>query len=43
MVLVEKKSDTESSKLVLYSYDVAKGEKVKIKEYYNCILKELFL
>jgi len=31
MLLVEKKSDTESN-LVLYSYDVSKGEKVKIKE-----------
>ncbi len=32
MLLVEKKSDDESSNLVLYSYDVAKGEKVKIKD-----------
>lgn len=29
MYLVEKKSDDESSNLILYSYDVAKGEKVK--------------
>ena len=32
MLLVEKKSDDESSNLILYSYDVSKGEKVKIKE-----------
>ncbi|MGH4140602.1 hypothetical protein [Clostridium sp.] len=32
MLLVEKKSDAKSSDLVLYSYDVLKSEKVKIKE-----------
>ena len=32
MLLVEKENDDESSNLVLYSYDVLKGEKVKIKE-----------
>lgn len=32
MLLVEKKSDAEASDLVLYSYDVLKNEKVKIKE-----------
>ncbi|MCJ7689053.1 MAG: hypothetical protein MUO60_07020 [Clostridiaceae bacterium] len=32
MLFVEKKSNNESSDLVLYSYDVAKGEKVKIKD-----------
>ena len=32
MLLVEKKSGDESSNLILYSYDVAKGEKVKIKD-----------
>ena len=32
MLLVEKKSYDESSNLILYSYDVSKGEKVKIKD-----------
>ncbi|MGH4123037.1 MAG: hypothetical protein ACREV6_08935 [Clostridium sp.] len=32
MYLVEKNSDDESGKLVLYSYDLSKGEKVKIKD-----------
>ncbi|MEK6264471.1 MAG: hypothetical protein N2B06_06845 [Clostridium sp.] len=32
MLFVEKKSNDESSDLVLYSYDVSKGEKVKIKD-----------
>lgn len=32
MLLVEKKSNDESSNLVLYYYDVSKGEKVKIKD-----------
>ncbi|MFT5873084.1 MAG: hypothetical protein ACI8WT_002026 [Clostridium sp.] len=32
MLLVEKKADDESSNLVLYSYDVSKGVKVKIKD-----------
>jgi hypothetical protein len=32
ILLVEKKIDSESSNLVLYSYDVRKGEKVKVKE-----------
>jgi len=32
MLLVEKKSDDDSSNLILYSYDVLKAEKVKIKE-----------
>ena len=32
MLLVEKKSNDESSNLVLYYYDVAKNEKVKIKD-----------
>jgi len=32
MLLVEKKSYDESSNLVLYYYDVSKGEKVKIKD-----------
>jgi hypothetical protein len=32
MLLVEKKSNDESSNLILYSYDVAKGEKVKVKD-----------
>ena len=32
MLLVEKKSYDESSNLVLYYYDVTKGEKVKIKD-----------
>ncbi|MFT5873086.1 MAG: hypothetical protein ACI8WT_002028 [Clostridium sp.] len=32
MLLVEKKADDESSNLVLYSYDVSKGMKVKIKD-----------
>ncbi|MBU3191587.1 hypothetical protein K9O30_01470 [Clostridium bowmanii] len=32
MLLVEKKSYDESSNLVLYHYDVSKGEKVKIKD-----------
>ena len=32
MLLVEKKSDDESGNLVLYSYDVAKGEKAKVKD-----------
>ncbi|MBU3184024.1 hypothetical protein [Clostridium estertheticum] len=32
MVFVEKESDDESSDLILYSYDVVKGEKVKTKK-----------
>ena len=32
MVFVEKESDDESSNLILYSYDVVKGEKIKIKK-----------
>jgi len=32
MYLVEKNSNDESSNLVLYSYDVLKGEKLKVKE-----------
>jgi hypothetical protein len=32
MLLVEKKDNDESSKLTLYSYDVSKGEKVKVKD-----------
>jgi hypothetical protein len=32
MFFVEKNNDGESSNLVLYSYDLSKGEKVKIKE-----------
>lgn len=32
ILLVEKKSNDESSNLVLYSYDVSKHEKVKVKE-----------
>jgi hypothetical protein len=32
MLLVEKKSYDESSNLVLYYYDVSKGEKVKVKD-----------
>lgn len=32
ILLVEKKDNDESSKLTLYSYDVSKGEKVKIKD-----------
>ncbi|MGV8979663.1 hypothetical protein [Clostridium sp.] len=32
ILIVEKKSDAQSSGLVLYSYDVLKSEKVKIKE-----------
>ena len=32
MLLVEKKSSDESSNLVLYYYDVTKGQKVKIKD-----------
>ena len=32
MLLVEKKSDDESSNLVLYSYDVLKEEKIKVKD-----------
>jgi len=32
MLLVEKKSDDNSSNLILYSYDVKKGEKLKSKE-----------
>lgn len=32
ILIVEKKSDSESSNLVLYSYDVKKTEKVKVKE-----------
>ena len=32
ILLVEKKSDSESSNLVLYSYDVKKAVKVKVKE-----------
>jgi len=32
MLLIEKASTNESSNLILYSYDVSKGEKVKVKE-----------
>ncbi|MCB2292945.1 hypothetical protein LGK95_05340 [Clostridium algoriphilum] len=32
MLLIEKKSNDESSNLVLYSYDVLKGEKLKVKD-----------
>ncbi|HEY8805446.1 MAG TPA: hypothetical protein VIM42_10155 [Clostridium sp.] len=32
MLLVEKKSNDDSSNLVLYSYDVLKGEKLKVKD-----------
>jgi hypothetical protein len=32
MLFIEEKSNDESSDLVLYSYDVSKGEKVKIKD-----------
>ncbi|MGH4118393.1 hypothetical protein [Clostridium sp.] len=32
MIFVEKKNNDESSDLVLYSYDISKGEKVKIKD-----------
>jgi hypothetical protein len=32
MLFVERKSNDESSDLVLYSYDVSKGEKIKIKD-----------
>jgi hypothetical protein len=32
MLLVEKNSNDESSNLILYSYDVSKGEKVKVKD-----------
>lgn len=32
MFLTEKSNDDESSKLVLYSYDLSKGEKVKVKD-----------
>lgn len=32
MLIVEKKTNDESSDLTLYSYDVSKGEKVKVKD-----------